>query len=136
MGKDSNIVMDATPLTTIHLLEVILAVVTCELKEEIYEYSSAYADEIIGRREVINLEDFEDKDELVIEHTYPGEMKTIKCGLGEMSREILMIRHSIPRSITICCTLIRRSITNPPNNFVVTRCKIFGYDFFFALNIT
>ncbi|KAK9219939.1 hypothetical protein WN943_008586 [Citrus x changshan-huyou] len=118
-----NIVVDAIPLTTIHATTSDVG--SCELKEEIDEDSSVYVDEIIKRREVINLENSEDEDEPVVEDTYPWQMKTIKCGLGEMSLEILMIRYSIPRSITLRRASPRRNITNPPKGFVgITRCML------------
>ena len=64
-----NIVVDAIPLTTIHATTSDIG--SCELKEEIDEDSGAYVDEIIKRREVINLENSEDEDEPVVEDTYP-----------------------------------------------------------------
>ena len=121
-----NIVVYAIPLTTIH--STMSDVGSCELKEEIDEIdedSSGYVDEIIKRMEVINLENSEDEDELVVEYTYPRKMKTIKCGLDEMSLEILMIRYSIHRSVTLRRASLRRSITNPLKGFVrITRCML------------
>ena len=55
---------------------------------------------------MINLENSKDEDEPVVEDTYPWQMKTIKCRLGEISFEILMIRYSIPRSITLRLMLL------------------------------
>lgn len=82
-----------------------------------------YVDEIIRRMEVINLENFDDKDETVIEDTYPWQMKTIKCRLGEMSLKILVIRYNIPRSITIHHASLKMSNTDPLKGFVrITWC--------------
>ncbi|KAK9195182.1 hypothetical protein WN943_003301 [Citrus x changshan-huyou] len=118
-----NIVVDAIPFTTIHTITSDVG--SCELKEEIDEDSSGYVDEIIKRRKVINLENSKDEDEPVVEDTYPWQMKMIKCGFCEMSLEILMIRYSIPRSITLRCASLKRSITNPPKGFVgITRCML------------
>ena len=120
-----NIAVDIISLITIHAITSDVG--SCELKEEIDEDNSGYVDEIIKRMEVINLENFEDEDEdeFVVEDTYPWQMKTIKCGLGEMSLEILMIRYSIHKSITLRRASPRRSITNPPKGFVgITRCML------------
>ncbi|KAL9429586.1 hypothetical protein AB3S75_031404 [Citrus x aurantiifolia] len=122
-----NIVVDDILLTTIHATTSDVG--SCELKEEIDEDSSGYVDEIIKRMKVIDLENSEDEDEdedePVVEDTYPWQMKTIKCGLGEMSLEILMIRYCIPRSITLRRASLKRSITNPPKGFVgITRCML------------
>lgn len=98
-----------------------------ELKEEIDEDNSPYANEIIRRRQVINLENYEDDDEdkLEVENTYPWLIKTIKCGLCKMSFEIMMIRYSVPRSIELRRTSLRRSITNPFKDFAwITRCML------------
>ena len=42
-----------------------------------------------------------------------------------MSLEILMIKYNIHRSITLCRASLRKSITNPPKDFVgITRCML------------
>ena len=69
MTKDKITMAGATPLTTVHA--TMSYVGSCELKEEIDEDSGAYVDEIIKRREVINLENSEDEDKLVVHDTYP-----------------------------------------------------------------
>lgn len=49
----------------------------------------------------------------------------IKCGLGKMSFEIMMIRYSIPKSIELRLTSLKRSITNPAKGFAgITRCML------------
>ena len=64
--------VDAIPLTTIHA--TMSDVGSCELKWEIDEDGSAYIEEIIKRKEVINLENYEDEDEPVVEDTHLWQM--------------------------------------------------------------
>ena len=64
-----NIMVDAIPFITIH--GTTSDVGSCELKEKINEDNSGYVDEIIKRREVINLQNSEDEDEPLVEDTYP-----------------------------------------------------------------
>ncbi|KAK9195144.1 hypothetical protein WN943_003263 [Citrus x changshan-huyou] len=72
MTKVKNIMVDAIPLTTIHA--TMSDVGSCELKWEIDEDGSAYIEEIIKRKEVINLENSKDEDELVVEDTHLWQM--------------------------------------------------------------
>lgn len=76
MAKDKNIVMDIAPLTSIDAITSDVG--SCELKEEIYEDSSTYADKVIGISGVINLGNSKDKDELIVKDIYPLQLKTIK----------------------------------------------------------
>lgn len=77
MAKDKNVMMDIAPLTSIDAITSDVG--SCELKEEIYEDSSTYADKVIGISGVIiNLGNSKDKDELIVKDIYPLQLKTIK----------------------------------------------------------